>query len=229
MNTTRELGPTSPPTWHRPFLRYFDGEHGAPGTTPPETPPAGGEEDPPGAEALGDAGKRALDTMKAARNAARDAERKAKADLAALQAQIDGNEAKHQQELEAQRITDEALAAANLRIKKAELRAAATGKLSDPNDAQTFISLDAIEVDDEGNVDRTALDAAVAELLTKKPYLAAQGGSRFQGAADGGARNGDPRPQQLTEADVKKLSAEGRHAEIVKAKEEGRLEDYLKS
>ena len=187
------------------------------------------DENVDGAEALGDPGKKALDAMKAKWKAA---ETKAAAEAvarAALQAQIDGKEAEHTAELERQQVKDDALAAANLRIKKAELRAAAKGKLSDPSDALTFIDLDDVEVDDEGNVDTSALDAAVDELLSKKPYLAAQGGRRFQGDGDGGARNGNQRPSQLTEAEVKKLSAEGRHAEIVKAREEGRLEDYLKS
>src|SRR5690606_19297838 len=98
----------------------------------------------------------------------------------------------------AQQIKDDALAAANRRILKAELRAVAAGKLADPSDALTFIDLDAIDVDDDGNVDRSALEAAVANLVTTKPYLAAQSG-RFQGSADGGARNaGQGQKRQYT-------------------------------
>lgn len=237
------LGALPAPSWHRPFFRYFDGDQGgAPGDSHDDDTPDGQEDanddadqqqndadDPAGADQLGDPGKKALDAMKAKWKAEKTRADKEAASAAALQAKIDGQEQQHQQEVEAQRIRDEALATANLRLKKAELRAAATGKFADPSDAQTFITLDDIEVDDEGNVDRAAIDAAVDEILTNKPYLAAQSGSRFQGAGDGGARNGSQKPSQLTEAEVKKLAAEGRHAEIVKAKEEGRLDDYLKS
>lgn len=38
MTRTTTLGAQFAPTFHRPFLRYFDGENGAPGT-PPATPP----------------------------------------------------------------------------------------------------------------------------------------------------------------------------------------------
>lgn len=224
---TRAFGPGFMPAWHRPWFRYITTPDLGGGDTPPAPPaPApAADEDPEGAEALGDPGKRALDSMKTARNAAREAEREARAELAALQAQIAGKDAEHQQELERQRIKDEALATANLRIKKAELRALAAGKLSDPSDAQTFINLDEIEIDDEGNVDTAAITAALDDLLTKKPYLAAQGGSRFQGTGDGGARQAALKPPQLTEADVDRLSP----SEIVKAKAEGRLDDYLNS
>lgn len=221
----RAFGPGFMPAWHRPWFRYLTTPDLGGGADPDNPPTPDPDEDPDGAEALGDPGKRALDTMKAARNAARDAEREAKAELAALKAQIAGKEAEHQQGLAEQRIKDEALATANLRIKKAELRALAAGKLSDPSDAQTFINLDAIEIDDEGNVDTAAITAAIDDLLTKKPYLAAQGGSRFQGHGDGGARQAALKPPQLTEADLDRLTP----AEIVKAKAEGRLDDYLNS
>lgn len=241
MKTFEQFGAGFAPAWHRPWFRYFapvEGEGGGSeddddgdgaGDNAGTGDQDGDNDNPAGAEALGDPGKKALDAMKAKW---KDAEKKAAdADVAraSLQAKIDGQEAEHTASLKDQQVHDAAMAAANLRIKKAQVQLAAKGKLSDPTDALTFIDLDDIEVDDEGNVDTTALDAAVDALLSKKPYLAAQGGRRFQGDGDGGARNGRQRPSQLTEAEVKKLSAEGRHAEIVKAREEGRLEDYLKS
>jgi len=236
MTITREFGAGFMPAWNRPWLRFITtpDEGGAATDSAPaeETDPAEqdpADENPAGADALGDPGKKALDAMKAKW---KEAERRAREEAdarAALEAKLNGQEAEHHQQIEAQRVKDEALAAANLRIKKAELRVAAKGKLSDPGDALTFIDLDAIDVDDEGNVDTAALEAAVDDLLKKKPYLAAQGGSRFQGSGDGGARNGLTKPPQLTEAEVKKLYAEGKHDEIVKLKAEGRLDDYLNS
>lgn len=213
--------------WHLPFLRFAD-------TVDDPTAGGGSEADEPiddepidGEEALGDPGKKALDTMKAERNAARTAERKAAAELAALQAKLAGQEAEHAAQVAAQKVKDDALAAANVRIVKAEIRSAAKGKLADPADALTFIDPTSIEVDDDGNVDTAALDAAIDQLVTQKPYLAAQGGRRFQGDGGGGARTGTTKPPQLTREDVEKLSREGKHAEIVKAREEGRLADLL--
>lgn len=181
-----------------------------------------------GEAALGDAGKKALDAMKAKW---KDADKLAKDNataLAALQAKLDGKESEHQQTLEAQRVKDEAIAAANKRILSAEVRAAAAGKLNDPTDALAHIDLSSFEVSDDGAVDSDAIGAAITDLISKKPYLAAQGG-RFQGSADGGARKDTTKAGQLTEEDVKRLSSEGKHAEIVKAREEGRLRDYLES
>lgn len=82
----------------------------------------------------------------------------------------------------------EAKAKADARILKSELRAIASGKLADPSDAHLYIDLADFEVDDDGDVDSEALSAAVADLLTRKPHLAAAGQPRFQGGGDGGSR-----------------------------------------
>ena len=193
-------------------------------------PPAGAPvepADPPGADALGDAGKRALDTMKSERNQARDETRALRAEFDEFKAKAEGKEAEHAAAQEAQRIKDEALAAANGRILKAEMRAAAAGKLADPADALLYIDLSSFEVDDDGAVDGAAIAAAVEDLVKTKPYLAAQGGGRFQGSADGGVRNGTAAPTQLSETDVKRLYAEKKYDEIAKAQAEGRLTNLL--
>lgn len=142
-------------------------------------------------QSLGDAGKKALDAMKAKW---KEAEAKAKTEAderAALQAKLDGKEAEHAKAQEAQKIRDDALNAANQRILKAEIRAAAAGKLTDPTDALQFIDLSALEVGADGDVDATAISALIDNLVKAKPYLAAQG-KRFEGGADGGARNESP-------------------------------------
>lgn len=156
-----------------------------------------------GENALGDAGKKALDAMKAKWKAAED---KAKAESqarAALEAKVAGQEAEHAAAVEAQRIKDEALAVANQRILKAEVRAAAAGKLADPQDALRFLDLSEFEVGSDGEVDGTAVTAAISDLIEKKPYLAVQDGRRFPGDADGGARKvTEPKSveEQLVEA-----------------------------
>lgn len=177
--------------------------------------------------ALGDAGKKALDAMKAERKAARDEATAAKAERDALQAKLDGKEAEYAAEQEKRLAEQAALAKANDRIRKSEVKAAAKGVLADPQDAYKFLDLDAFEVDDDGNVDEDAIASALADLVKEKPYLAAQGGKRFQGTADGGARNDATKVSQLTEADVKRLSAEGKHHEIEQARKDGRLNDLL--
>lgn len=184
--------------------------------------------DPEGAEQLGDPGKKALDTMKGKLKAERERRRSLEAQLAERDKPADGDQPDPDALVRQAEAT--ALARVNERLVKAEVRAAAAGKLADPADAHRFLDLSQFEVDADGNVDADEVAEAIDDLLTSKPYLAAQGGStkpRFQGTADSGARKGNARPTQLTEADVKRLSAAGNHAEIVKAQNDGRLDDYL--
>lgn len=184
--------------------------------------------DPEGADQLGDPGKKALDTMKGKLRAEREKRRALEAQLAERDKPADGEQPDPEALVRQAEAT--ALARVNERLVKAEVKAAAAGKLADPADAHRFLDLSQFEVDADGNVDADEVAEAIDDLLTSKPYLAAQGGStklRFQGTADSGARKGNARPTQLTEADVKRLSAAGNHAEIVKAQNEGRLDDYL--
>jgi hypothetical protein len=143
-----------------------------------------------GQDALGDAGKKALDAMKAERKAARDEAATVKAERDALQAKLDGKEAEHAAAQEKAANDKAVLDRANKRIVSANVKTAAKGVLADPADAYKFLDLDAFEVDDDGNVDEDAIASALADLIKTKPYLGAQSGQRFQGSADGGARNG---------------------------------------
>jgi hypothetical protein len=146
-----------------------------------------------GEGALGDAGKQALDRMKAERAAAKAEARDAKTELERVRAELAlRDKPAEEQALEAAKAEAraEATSAANLRVVKANLRAAATGKLADPTDILAYPSIvdpGSFEVDDDGNVDSDTLADAVNELLAKKPHLAAQQG-RFQGGGDGGAK-----------------------------------------
>lgn len=154
-----------------------------------------------GEKALGDAGKQALDRMKQERNAAK-ADAKAQADaLAEVRAELEKLKGTEDAGAKAIREAEERLTTqANGRVLRAELKAAATGKLADPADALRFLDLSEFKVDADGNVDAEAISKALTDLIEGKPYLAAQG-RKFQGSGDGGARPSEPkRAQSLEEA-----------------------------
>jgi hypothetical protein len=171
-----------------------------------------------GTEQLGDAGKKALDAMKAERKAALAVERATVNALAELHdktpaeiraaikggtlaevigkpavAAADGQQQPDVNKLVAQ-AKREALADANLRILRAEVRAAAAGKLADPADALTMLDLTKFEVGDNGEVDPGELADAIGELVSRKPYLAANATTTTFGKSDGGVRGGGKAP-----------------------------------
>lgn len=177
-----------------------------------------------GADRLGDAGKKALDAMKAKRNDYRDKLRAATAELETLR----NGATKKDGEVDAEQIRRDAETAAttkaNARIVRSEIRAAAAGKLADPKDALTFLDLTQFEVDDNGEVDGDEVADAIETLIKEKPYLAAATAKRFQGTGDGGAaRKAGNKPKQVTEAELKTMTPD----QIVKAQNEGRLATLL--
>src|SRR5699024_225102 len=185
---------------------------------------AGNEQQEPeveGAEALGDPGKKALDAMKAKWKEAERLARERDAELAELKAKAEGREKEFAAEQERRKVEAEALAKANERILKAEVRAAAASKLADPADALRFIDLSEFEVGTEGDVDSEAISDAIAGLLKSKPYLAAQGGSGpvFESP---GSHRGDTK-SQVTQADLARMTPD----QINAARAEGRLNDLL--
>ena len=193
-----------------------------------------------GIDALGDAGKRALDAMKQERNSYRTESREWKQlakelgvdDAAGLREliatagkpkepeapaeQVDVDKVRREAALEATR-------AANERILRSEVRAAAAGKLADPADAIRFLELDKIDISDDGEVDGGDIADAIDALLKTKPYLAAATATRWQGTADGGARNGPTGPQQLTREDLQGMSPD----QVMAAKKAGQLKNLL--
>lgn len=225
---------------YRPFLRFFatteDLARGGSGadeskskSDESDSTDAGSENDGTEAnktdepdEKLGEAGTKALEAMKVRAREAERKQREADAKIAALEAAAAGKAKEHEDALAAQKVKDEAIAAANTRILKAEVRALAAGKLSDPEDALRFLELEDFDVTETGDVDRAAITAAIEQLITSKPYLAAQGGGRFQGAGDGGARNAQ-KPQQISDAELAQMAPE----QINKARREGRLDRLL--
>jgi len=183
-------------------------------------------EDKSGEKELGDKGKQALDRMKKKWQDERDKRAAMEAELADLRKPKD-DEKPDEKQIRAD-ADKAATAKVNERILRSEVKAAAAGKLADPADAYRFLDLSKFDVDDEGNVDEDEIADAIDDLLAKKPYLGVTQGDKkkFQGSADGGARGKAGKPQ-LTEADVKQLAAQGKHAEIEQARVDGRLNQLL--
>src|SRR5690625_7382824 len=83
---------------------------------------------------------------------------------------------KDQADADRRKVESEALAKANARIVRSEVKAAAAGKLADPSDAYKFLDLDQFEVDDDGNVDVDEIAEAIDGLIKNKPYIASHDG-----------------------------------------------------
>jgi hypothetical protein len=82
----------------------------------------------------------------------------------------------------------DAEARANRRVVRAEVKAAAAGRLADPEDAVAFLTDDQLAdvVDEDGEVDADELRELLDDLLERKPHLAAK--RQRAGDADGGRR-----------------------------------------
>ena len=178
-------------------------------TEPAEIEPVEGE------EALGDPGKKALDAMKARvkeaearakvspeelkrlREAAQEAER--------LKAAAEGREAEWEAERKARESVDRQWAE---RLNKQAIRLAATALQVNADLIAEIVPASKFELDADGNADADAIEAAVKEAITKYG-LPAQGGSRFTGTPDAGARNaGQPTEEQRLEGALAKARAE---------------------
>lgn len=119
---------------------------------------------------------------KAARDAVRDA-KTAKTALANATSELEKfREAQlTEQEKAIKTAREEALAeglkVGNERLIRAEVIAAAAGKVADPGDAYAILTanktLAGLEVDADGNVDTDAITAAIDDLVKTKPHLAA--------------------------------------------------------
>jgi len=182
-------------------------------------------------DGLGDAGKKALSEERRARREAERARRAAEQELASLREQMsqqgsggsgDGGSANPGAEQIRREAEQAAVARANERILRAEIRAEAAGKLADPADALAHLDLSRLEVGDDGAVDKEEIADAISDLITRKPYLAAKA-SGFQGTGDGGSRGAGSGPKQVTESQFRAMTPEQK----VQAREEGRLTALL--
>lgn len=130
--------------------------------TPPPPPPPDDE--------LGDGGKKALDTERKAR---RDAEKLLKDQLVELDKLREATQTEQEKAVAeaTKKAVSEAVGSANARILRAEVKAAAAGKLADPADAVAMLDLGDFTVTDDGDVDGKAIAKAIDELVEAKPYL----------------------------------------------------------
>jgi hypothetical protein len=180
-----------------------------------------GDADPEGAEQLGDAGKKALDSMKARFRDERTKRRAAEAALAEANKAKSGSKPEGDDDKseapDSDQIRREVEAELKARLEAEQARERVLDKI-EVKAAKSFTN-PAIAVamlrdkvndflDDDGKPDLEAIQDALKELLENEPYLAAaQGGKRFQGTGDGGARPAKPsRPKSLDEAVRTRLS-----------------------
>lgn len=167
-------GPTSPPA--QPATGGGDGGQAGNQQQQPSGDPA--------RDALNtDAGKQALAAERQARKDAETRATQAERDLRA--ATTDQEKAIAEAKAEARR---EVLDEANARLIRAEVVAAAAGKLANPQLAVKLLDLTAFKVDKDGEVDVKDIEKALDKLLTDEPYLKAK---RSPGNADGG-QQGEP-------------------------------------
>ena len=149
---------------------------------------------------LGDAWKRAI---REEREARKDAVARAEtAEKLAKDATSDREKAIADAKAETRR---EILEEANGRLLRAEIKAAATGKLAHPELAVKLLDLDAFKVADDGSVDVKAIDTALDKLITDHPELKA---TILTGSADGG-RQGDPTPPKIDMNTLLRAAAKG--------------------
>lgn len=140
------------------------------------------------AAALGDAGKQALDRMKAERD---QAKKDAKANAAELEKLRNASKSEQEKAIDAARKEGESEATkrANARVVRTEAKVLAiSAKFRDPSDVVTQLGskLSEITVDDDGEVDAKALKALVDGLAKSKPYLLDDGKPRPVTAAEAG-------------------------------------------
>jgi hypothetical protein len=190
------------------------------------------EEDKP----LGEAGQKAFDALKAKRQADIARRKKAETDRDDALAELDRikaantDDGEKKPDLEALRAQARAEAAAeSLRDRTLDkLEAKAARQFSNPEDARVFLAGKVDDFIDGTTIDVEAISDALSDLLKERPYLGVTQGDakRFQGTADAGAKASAGKPQ-LSEADVKRLSKEGRHEEIEAARIDGRLNKLL--
>jgi hypothetical protein len=163
-----------------------------------------GDEDPesgdePGKDALGDAGKKALERMKVERAAAKKAAaaEKKRADELARKVQ-EFEDAKKSDLEKAQAQADRAKereAKAVARSVRSEIKVAASGQFADPSDATDVLMRDPNKyVDADGEIDTDAIESDLADLLERKPHWAKAAPASAPAAEPEQARKPKPKP-----------------------------------
>jgi hypothetical protein len=181
-----------------------------PGATPGQTPPP--TPDPPPATGeleIGDAGKRALDVMKAERNAA---VAQSKADKKALEEHLSATQSDSEKAI-AQAKKDgaaEVTAKWSAQVRRSEVRAALTGagiNVSVLDLAVNAAEFGTLKVTEDGEVE--GLSQAVAAFKTARADLFKT--APVPGTADGGARPGGTPPAKDLESAIAAHYAQPKH------------------
>lgn len=182
-----------------------------------------GEDGGQDGDGLADKGREALAKERKARRDAEKARKAAEARAAEAEAKLvagaEQDEAKKAADAARREAEQAAEKKANQRILRAELKAAAAGKLADPSDAAAFIDLSQFEPGADGEFDASEISEAISDLVKRKPHLAVKAGG-FEGGDSGG---GSASRRQLTRDALKHMTP----AQINKAREEGRLDRLL--
>lgn len=202
-------------------------------TTDDNTEDAGADrtDDQGGDDQLGDAGKKAIDAMKTKWQKERDARKALEDQVAELNTKLatgaDKSDGKPDVDAEAIRKQARTEAAAEVLRERVldKVEAKAAKLFEDPEDARALLASQVDDFIDRGKVDLDAINEAIADLLKRKPHLAATATKRFAGGADGGARKGSSGVAQLTAQDVKRMNPK----QIVDARAKGQLDDYMAS
>ncbi|KOT94480.1 hypothetical protein ADK70_12420 [Streptomyces rimosus subsp. pseudoverticillatus] len=169
-------------------------EQPEPQETDAEQPPEGGATDP-----WHDPDKARKEIEKLRREAAKHRTKAKELEPLAEKAR----EAEEAQKSEAERLTgqlraaEERIAAIQQRTVRAEVKALAAAEFADPEDAHAFLDLGGY-VDEDGDVDTSAISKDLKDLLKRKPHLAkpADTGSRRPAPdrSQGSSGNGNRTP-----------------------------------
>lgn len=199
-----------------------------PGVTPEPEPTPDDDLEPVDPPAENDPDKGAKDALVAEREARRkerEERKQLRDELAALKQQLaDKDKPADEAALDAARREAETAAneRANERIVKAELRAAAAGKVSNLTALTRLADVSQIDVDQDGNPSADDIEDAITQFLTDFPEFAADK-SKFTGSADQGSKGKQTKPGQLTQNDLKNMSPE----QINAARDAGLLDKLL--
>lgn len=137
-------------------------------------------------------------------------------------AKLQGREAEYKKAEELAKIQQQAIANANQRVLKSEIRAAAASVLENPADAIIFLDLSKFTVSDDGETNSEEINNALGALVKERPYLAKrQPNTGVVSTPPSGTRA--QTVQQLTREQLKGMTP----SEIAKADAEGRLSNIL--
>lgn len=187
-------------------------------------------QEPEGADQLGDAGKKALASMKGKVRSERERRKAAEAELATFKAAQGKKPEGDGDGPDLDKIREDARAEARaegLRERALDrLEAKAAKKFANPELARKLLADRVEEFVDGDRIDTEAITDALEDLLGSDPYLgseqAKQDAKRFKDGGDGGPRGKAPKGQ-LTQQDLDGMTP----SQIVAAKKEGRLNNLL--